>query len=378
MRLALALLVLAAASGATRAYAQDSSAEVTAEGTSEADASGESTNLPPACPRWRRRLAPVVSLLAGPVVHGAGAMTGCHRLTGRRLGIAQGVGFGMILVGGAGLAISGASRKTVAPLAMIAIPGVGAFFISWFADVYAAITDGRSPGRPGVNTPYELRLGYFYVHDPQFDHGSFARAGITGWLGKQRLFVDADVALDADTQRVRLGAARRFLGGTGRGSYVELLVAGTYQRFGTDGFRTFSGEVSLGGRVDLEDVAPALVGSFVEGELGLGLQGIGYEVTGGGVSQDTHALLLARVAWGLYLGSSGELSIAYDHRRDGLEGGLSVESVAAGNLGFLQLSGRGWFGAAPRWGLSADLTVGSAWIAGISLLHRGALPETNP
>ncbi len=379
MRLALASLILAAASGAAGAQAQAPPRNAHAEGAneSEAVAAGESAP-PPGCTRWRRRLAPVVSLLAGPVVHGAGAMTGCHRLTGRRLGIAQGVGFGMILVGGAGLASSGASRRTVAPFAMIAIPGVGAFFISWFADVYAAITDGRSMGRPGVNAPYELRLGYRYVHDPQFDHGSFVHAGITGWIGKQRLWLDTDVALDADTQRVRVGAARRFLGGTGRGSYAELVVAGTYQRFGTDGFRTFSGEVSLGGRVDLVDVAPALVGSFVEGELGLGLQGIGYEATGGGVSQDTHSLLLARVGWGLYLGSSGELVIAYDHRRDGLEGGLSVESVAAGNLGFLQLTGRGWFGAAPRWGLSADLTVGSAWIVGLTLLHRGAPPETTP
>lgn len=336
---------------------------------------GAADPVAPACPRWRRRLAPVVSLLAGPVVHGAGSLTGCHRLTGRRLGIAQGVGFGMILVGGAGLALSGASRKTVAPLTMIAIPGVGAFVISWLADVYAAITDGRARGRPGVNTPWELRLGYRYVHDPHFDHGSFLHAGASGWLGRQRLFAQTDVALSANTQRARAGVARRLLGGTGRGSYAELTLAATYQRFGGDGFRTFGGELLLGGRLDLVDLAPALVGSFVEGELGLALQGVGYEATGGGVGQDHHALLLARVGWGLYLGASGELVFSYDHRRDGLEGGLSVDSVAAGNLGFLQLTGRGFFGAAPRWGLAADVTVGSAWIVGLSLLHRAAPAE---
>lgn len=374
MRFAFTLVALVAIVGSARAHAQEPLADGPSEGASEA-ASEEVEPSAPRCPRWRRRLAPVVSLLAGPVVHGAGSLTGCHRLTGRRLGIAQGVGFGMILAGGAGLALTGASRKTVAPFAMIAIPGVGAFLISWLADVYAAFTDGQARGRPGPNVPWELELGYRYVHDPHFEHGSFVHGGVAAWLGEQRLFAEADVALDANTQRARLGYARRLLGGTGRGSALEVTVAATYQRFGGDGFSTLSGELSLGGRVDLAAVGPALVGSFVEGSLGLGLQGIGYEAAGGGVGQDSQGLLLARIGWGLYLGRYGEVAIAYDHRRDGLEGGLSVDSVGAGNLGFLELTGRGFFAGAPRWGLSADVTVGSAWIASLSLLHRAQPPE---
>lgn len=367
-----ACVALAWVLGAASAHAQDAAGAANGEEATQADAAG---GAPARCPRWRRRLAPVVSLLAGPVVHGAGSLTGCHRLTGRRLGIAQGVGFGMILAGGAGLAFTGASRKTVAPFAMIVIPGVGAFLISWLADVYAAFTDGQARGRPGPNVPWELRLGYRYLRDPHFDHGSFLRAGVDAWLGQQRLFAEADVALDANTQRVHLGYARRLLGGAGRGSALEITVATTYQRFGGDGFATLSGELSLGGRVDLADVAPALVGSFVEGSLGLGIQGIGYEATGGGVSEDSHGLLLGRIGWGVYLGRYGEVVFAYDHRRDGLEGGLSVNSVGAGNLGFLELAGRGYFESAPRWGIAADLTMGSAWIVGLSLLHRAAPPE---
>ncbi len=372
VRFAFALAVACWAFGLSPAHAQ----ERPSAGDGEAVAVSGDTNAPsPRCPRWRRRLAPVVSLLAGPIVHGAGSLTGCHRLTGRRLGIAQGVGFGMLLVSGTGLALTGASRRTVAPFAMIGIPGVGAFLISWLADVYASVTDGRARGRPGPNVPWELRLGYRYVHDPHFDHGSFLGAGVSAWLGRQRLFAEADVALDANTQRTHLGIARRLLGGTGRGSSLEVTLAATYQRFGGDGFSTLSGELELGGRVDLEDVAPALVGSFVEGSLGLGLQGIGYETAGGGVSEDAHGLLLARVGWGVYLARQGEVVLAYDHRRDGLEGGLSVDSVGAGNLGFLELTGRGYFGGAPRWGLAADVTVGSAWLVGLSLLHRAAPPE---
>lgn len=377
MRFAFASVALAWALGAATAHAQGSAAAredsaTEAEARTESDASGDA---PAPCPRWRRRLAPVVSLLAGPVVHGAGSLTGCHRLTGRRLGIAQGVGFGMILLGGGGLALTGAARRTVAPFAMVGAVGVGSFLISWLADVYAAITDGKARGRPGPNAPWELRLGYRYVHDPHFDHGSFLNAGIGAWLGEQRLFAEVDVALDANTQRARVGYARRLLGGTGRGSSLDLTAAATYQRFGGDGFSSLSGELSVGGRVDLAAVGSALVGSFVEGTLGLGIQGIGYEASGGGVGQDGHGLLLMRLGWGLYLGRYGEVLLAYDHRRDGLEGGLSIDSVAAGNLGFLELTGRGFFEAAPRWGIAGSVTYGSAWIVGLSLLHRAAPRE---
>ena len=328
---------------------------------------------PTPCPRWRRRLAPAVALLAGPLVHGAGSLTGCHRLTGRRLALAQAAGFGGILLGGGGLVVTGASRRTIAPFTMLAIYGIGLFFTSFIADVYAAITDGRAKGRAGPGSAYELAVGYRQVHDPQFTHDAFAHAALTGWLGQQRLWTEVSVALDADVQLGRFGIARRLYGGTGPGSFAELQLASGWQRFGTDGFASLTAELLGAWRLDLEDFAPALVGSFVEGELGLGLQLVGYRATGGGVGEEAHALLLARIGYGLYLGSSGELVLAYDHRRDGIEGGLSTESVGAGNIGFLELSGRGWFPSAPRWGVEGSLTVGSAWIVGASVLHRGGV-----
>ncbi|MCA9615168.1 MAG: hypothetical protein KC586_20575 [Myxococcales bacterium] len=339
------------------------------------DAAVEPPSVATTCPRWRRRLAPVVSLLAGTIVHGAGSLTGCHRLTGRRLGLTQVAGLGALVVGGGGLVLSGASRRTIAPFTYLAISGIGLFVFSFVADLYASITDGQARGRPGPNAPYELSFGYRQIYDPQFAHDAFVHLGATGWLGRQRLFAEADVALDTDTQRGRFGVARRLLGGTGRGSSLEVEVASTWQRFGHDGFATLTGELSLGGRLDLADVGPALVGSFVEGSLGLGLQLVGYDATGGGVGEEAHALLLTRLAYGVYLGETGEVSLAYDHRRDGLEGGLSTNSVGAGNIGFLDLRGRGWFPRAPHWGVEGSVTVGSAWIFGANLLHRGS---TNP
>jgi hypothetical protein len=363
VRALLALVLASVLSAATGASAQDEAAPTEAV----ADLASERP-----CPRFRRRLAPFVALLAGPVVHGAGALTGCHRATGRRLGIAQGVGFGGILLGGGGLVLTGASRRTVAPFAAVAILGTGAFLLSWVADVYAAISDGRSEGRPGPTAPWTLSLGYRHVHDPQFDHGPFARGAVEGWLGRNHLFGEAWVALSRDTQRVRGGYERRLWGAVGRGSALDVRLGATWQRFGSDGFQTLAGDLSLVSRVDLGEVGPALVGSFVEAELGVGLQSLGYQAAPRGLTQDVNALLLARIGWGVYVGRWAEVVFAYDHRRDGLEGGLSLDSVAAGNIGFLELEGRGFFGAARRWGLELSVAVGSAWIAGASVLYRAA------
>ena len=330
---------------------------------------------PPPCPKYRLRLAPVVALLAGPLVHGAGAFTACQRQTGKRLLIAEGAGFGALLAGGAGLALSGASRRLVAPFAFLSILGVGAFVTSWVADVYGAFNRGRSHGRPSANASWEAALGYRYVHDPQFEYRSFANVAVRLWFGLQRLFVEAWVALDDATQTARLGYARRLYGGTGRGTSLETRLALGIQRFHNDGFATFAAELALAGRLDLASLGPSLGGSFVEGEIGLGFETLGYDATSRALFEDFNGLLLGRVGYGVYLGPLSEVLVAYDHRRDGLEGGLSVDSIAAGVLGHLELVGRGFFARAPRWGLEGMVAVGSAWIVGASLVFRAALPE---
>jgi hypothetical protein len=73
----------------------------------------------------------------------------------------------------------------------------------------------------------------------------------------------------------------------------------------------------------------------------------------------------------VYLGQSGEVAAYYDHRRDDLAGGLSVDSVAAGVLGHFGVAGRGFFHDG-RWGLRGELEYGSAFITGLSLIYRGA------
>ena len=329
---------------------------------------------PPRCSRARRRAAPALALTAGLLLHGTGHLLACERRTGRRLLAAEGLGVGALVLGGGGIALTGASRKTVAPFATLAILGVGTFAASWLADLYGTLSGGANAGRPARAAPFELALGYRYVHDPQFAYGHGLHLAAEGWLHRTRLFGGAWLALDDDTQRATAGLSQRLLGARGRGDALDAEAALHGQRFGTDGFRTLGVDVLLRGRLELAHLGPTLAGSFVEAEVGLGLQGFGYDATGRGVREDWNGLLLGRVGWGVFLGPSGELVAYYDHRRDDLAGGLSVDSVASGVLGHFGLAGRGYIRDG-RWGLAGELELGSALVVGLSVLHRGAAPR---
>jgi hypothetical protein len=83
-------------------------------------------------------------------------------------------------------------------------------------------------------------------------------------------------------------------------------------------------------------------------------------------------MLLMRFAYGFYLGGNGvrrgELLGFYDHRRDTYAGGLPVAGIGSGVLGHAGLKGH--YHVDESWGLGADVTVGAAWIAGVSLRYR--------
>ena len=75
------------------------------------------------------------------------------------------------------------------------------------------------------------------------------------------------------------------------------------------------------------------------------------------------------MAYGFYLGDRGELLFDYNHRRDGLPGGLSIDGIAAGSFGSVGVTGRGFFGNG-RYGLEAYGRFGSAWVGGANFLYR--------
>lgn len=300
---------------------------------------------------------------------GLGHIAAGQRRTGLRLMAATLGGLGALVVGVGGVAITGASRRTIFPLYALSLAGFASFAFGWISDIAGTLSHGGR-GRAAPRSRAEVYLGGRYVHDPQFDYGPFADFGGALRRGRFEGRLDASLALGHDNQRVGLGGSVLLVGMDTRATSARLRSALTLHRFGSEGFQSLAAELALGGRLTLDAIGPSLAGTFVEGELGLGLQFFGYEVTGGGLGEDTQALFLMRAAYGVFLGDGrGELRIEYDHRRDDFAGALSVNSIGAGILGHVGVHGVGWFGGG-SWGLDAFVEYGSAWIGGLHLRHR--------
>lgn len=83
----------------------------------------------------------------------------------------EGVGLGLIAVGGVPIALTGASRYVVGPAAATTIVGFGLFAVSWAADVYAVAAPPGGFGSPRTRMPWiRTSLGHRYVYDPRFDY----------------------------------------------------------------------------------------------------------------------------------------------------------------------------------------------------------------
>ncbi len=324
-----------------------------------------------------RRLYPIfVSIEPGIFVHGAGHAAAGKPKTAEHLLIAEGVGFGTLLVGTGGLALTGASRYTVAPFALLMIGGGSLFAVSWAADVYGVTVSESDRGTALVAAPrLESAIGIRAVHDPQFRYRNFLVESFDLRLGRLRLAPSAWFALDDDNARERLLAAWRLSGPLPSaepavdGSFVDVEVAGTSHRYVSDGFETKTGEVSVNARFDLTRFDSGLRGTFAEGGVGFGLQRIEYDIPGTGVPADLEQLLLARAAFGAYLGrGNGEVSLYYDHRHDDFAAGLQLTGLGSGVLGHFGVDAR--YFTDSGLGIIGDAQIGSAYLFGASLAFR--------
>jgi len=93
-----------------------------------------------------------------------------------------------------------------------------------------------------------------------------------------------------------------------------------------------------------------------------------------------------RSGFGLYIGArslaaspasagalpGGEVEMYYDHRRDGLAGGIKTLGPSSGFAGHVGL--RGEYYPAAAWGFNALVERGSAWVLGSAIVFRTGLP----
>jgi hypothetical protein len=152
-----------------------------------------------------------------------------------------------------------------------------------------------------------------------------------------------------------------------------------YARFASDGFDVITPEWHVDGRLDLARAGRSLAGSFVEGQVGAGLELYAFDASGSHLGDNAFGLLLARFGFGVYFGDggrqSGEALLYYDHRHDDFAAGLGVQGIGSGILGHMGLSGR--YFVTREWGLVGLLEVGSAVVSGLSVRYRQAPRETD-
>ncbi|MGC4086864.1 MAG: hypothetical protein QM756_02990 [Polyangiaceae bacterium] len=324
----------------------------------------------------KRAVAAGAAVVPGALLHGAGHYTLGARSTARDLLLFEALGLGMVLGGGSVIVLTGASRYLVGPAAGITVMGFGLFSTSMLADVYGSVSpdaDAAQRRRP-LLPRLETELGYRRVEDVQFAHHDFWAQGLRlnhgafgfGWLGM--------FSLQADNARYRAEASYRFIDGLDR---LELTAGFVRHAFLAERFSMTSGELSLLGRYDLARIGKTLSGAFAEFGLGYARGVIDYDLIGQRVPVDGYDLLLARFGFGVRLrglsAAGSEALLYYDHRHDDFAAGLKVTGLGSGVAGH--------FGAQTKWyfnsslGVLADVSVGSAWVFGASLLLRqGAKP----
>ncbi|MBX3127978.1 MAG: hypothetical protein KF718_14745 [Polyangiaceae bacterium] len=352
-------------------WQRDGGAPQTSEPAPEPDRSDE---LDPAA-RLRE-----VAIAVGPgvIVHGLGQHRAGRPEAARKLLVAEAVGLGLTAVGLSGLALTGASRYTVAPLALTTMAGVGLFATSWLTDVYAV---ARPAGSEGAAPRFAPRLvsemGYRHVADPQFPYRHFLMHRFELRVGKLALEPSGWFALDENNARLRLAARYRLAGATpGRpcvdGTFWDLELAGTHHRYDHDGFRIATGEASTRVRLDLARRHAAFRGAFVQGGAGFALQRTAYDVPAVSIPADWSEMLLGELGFGFYFGEparyDGEVRLFYDHRHDGYAAGMLMPGLGSGVIGHLGLDAVGFFGE--QLGLRAEAQVGAAVVTGLSLVVR--------
>ncbi len=313
-------------------------------------------------------LLPVAaSLVPGFLLHGSGSFVAGERTTAKRLLAIEGIGLGLAASGIAMLAVTGASRRFVAPLAGMTIGGGFAFVGSFLADVYGVSVPASRRGSPPAAPRLEAALFTSYRYDPRAATDAVISPRVAATFGSWTVGAEGQLAPNTATSRLRGELRYRiWQESSPYFGFIDLQLAVTQLFLAADEIDTTSVELVVPLRFDLAHIGPTLRGAFAELAFGGLIGTVNYDAVD---SRDTDSALMARGTLGAYLGEGdGEVKLYYDHRRDTLAGGLLGGGVGAGFLGFVGASAT-WF-PTRHLGATATVEVGSALLAGVGLAMR--------
>lgn len=311
----------------------------------------------------RRALAIGAAIVPGPLVTGAGSYVRGDRRSARGLVRLQLLGAAIVAVTGAPLAATYGSRR-LAPTIPLLLGGTGLWLAGWFGDLFVTLGGDGSSTAPRRLPARALAVSTVLSLDPL--RGARAYAALDGELAlgadasaAPRLRASAWTSVERAEQRGRLElevpVARRHRDRAVDDSHASVLARVRAERNLTGDVDAGTADLAVRLHLDGARVAPALRGTFAEADLGLGLTVRRY-VPGGA---DVADAVVARLAWGRRLGDGGQLRAFYDHRRDGLAGGVHA-SRATGFVG--SIGADAVVPVARGWDAVAAVELGSALV----------------
>jgi hypothetical protein len=321
-------------------------------------------------------LALVGSVVPGLVLHGTGSWLRGDSETATRLLIAEGAGLGLTAGSLVGLALTGAARDWAGLFISTAILGAGAFGMSFLADVYHSAAPGGFGEHPGGLPWGSSEVGVLWINDPRIEYGPVVRSRGALRTGQWSAEVTLDTAAQALHRRLRIensfrlwgASAERLVFPTG-GSHLTAFIAVETSTFGQRDYTTNGAEVRLAVRFDSEQLLPSVRGAFFEWDLGYAGRRTLYAATRNTLDD---SLLLGGFGFGAYHGDpttrGGETRLYYNHRHDGLVGGLLQSGLGSGTIGYFGVETSHFFN--PTWGLRLSADIGAAAVVGLHLVGR--------
>lgn len=340
-----------------------------AVGAPAARADDEPEAEPPRPPsKARRALAVGAAFVPGAIVHGAGHWVIGDRKTAKRLLVLEGIGVGLAVAAGLPLGISGGADETLPALPLL-VPATGLLITTMIADAWGAAGGARITGTPAPAQAIEVGAGYMFVGDPRVPFANLATADAAARVGLLR--VGGAGWFGDGTWQTRGSLGVRVYGDRAATTTVDVSIAGAQERRHDQGLRVATLEAGALARIDLARIGPSMRGTFATLGAGFGAERIRYMST---LAADTSSLFNGHIGWGFVLGDGRaralETELYYDHRRDTLAGGLTVPVPSNGFVGYVGVVSTAW---RDRWGFSARLDVGSAYV--FTLSARMRLPE---
>jgi hypothetical protein len=346
---------------------------------------------PPKITPKRRALAIGAAIIPGIVVRGAGSWVAGEKQTAKKLLYV--LGGSLVVAGITGGLIGGTGGHAyTTPLVPFAVTSFGGILTSWIADIWTAAGGDGLDLRPHALPPWSIEAGSTWQKDAYRGRllgrvGARARLGrvelgttilahvagesLVGY-GNARIRILGDEPVTAprgvlgtpdDPLFERWSSRRRFEDEIADGSRLAIRVGGRLQRDDEDMTTQRVGELELEGRLDLFHLDRLLRGTFVESAMGIGA----LQVTYSNADSELDSILLTRFAWGMYL-PTGELALYYDHRRDGLAGGIAAWR-AAGYIGSIGAALD--LGITGPWAVHGEVQFGNAWLTTLALAYRG-------